>query len=292
MGISTRPLFCSQIYITAIEMLAARVTGSGLPGVIGGVMGGVMGGGRLGLGVSRVIPGTGQVRHRRVNIQKPHRPDFFRQKLLELSGPVWKEQLEIEELPQECEYEDRMEERHSWDKHINQLEKFYVEELVEMFEKSPMIAFFHSNPIKLADWRKAWQNGRRQKMELAKFSRRVGMAGLKGTQWENCLHFFMSFPGNPYEQPILFSPEVEPRKLITFTKKVPEFHLLGCVVYGRILSKAQISALVDLPDLHQQHTQLCALLNMQQKQTLSLLQSNQSNLSLQLDQYVKDQSPL
>jgi len=267
-------------------MLAARLAGTGSP------LGALTGGGRLSVGVMGVIPGTGQVRHRRLNIQKPHRPDFFRQKLLELSAPVWKEEVQIEDLPLDCEYVDRLEERHRWDKHINQLEKFYVEEMVELFEKSSMIAFFHSHPIKLADWRKAWQNGRRQKMELAKFSRRVGMAALEGTRWKNCLHFFMSYPGNPYEQPILFSPEVEPRKLITFTKKVPEFHLLACVVYGRILSKAQISALVDLPDLQQQHTQLSALLNMQQNQTLSLLQSNQSNLSLQLDQYVKDQSPV
>ena len=49
------------------------------------------------------------------------------------------------------------EEEVEWKEHINQLEKFYVQEMVEMFEKSEMIAFFHTNPIKEADWRKAWQ---------------------------------------------------------------------------------------------------------------------------------------
>ena len=32
-------------------------------------------------------------------------------------------------------------------------------------------------------------------MELGQFQRRVGVAGLKGTEWEKCLHFFMNFPG-------------------------------------------------------------------------------------------------
>ena len=51
----------------------------------------------------------------------------------------------------------KKEEEREWKEHINQLEKFYVQEMVEMFEKSEMIAFFHTNPIKEADWRKAWQ---------------------------------------------------------------------------------------------------------------------------------------
>ena len=63
------------------------------------------------------------------------------------------------------------------------------------------------------------QNGRRSGMELQRFQRRVGVSGLSGTKWENCLHFFMSFPGE-HTQPILFSPKTDPKKLLAYEKKV------------------------------------------------------------------------
>ena len=63
------------------------------------------------------------------------------------------------------------------------------------------------------------QNGRRAGMELQRFQRRVGVAGLRGTKWENCLHFFMNFPGE-HTQPILFSPKTDPKKLLAYEKKV------------------------------------------------------------------------
>ena len=57
-------------------------------------------------------------------------------------------------------------------------------------------------------------------MELQRFQRRVGVAGLRGTKWENCLHFFINFPGE-HTQPILFSPKTDPKKLLAYEKKVP-----------------------------------------------------------------------
>merc|ERR1711990_695643 len=106
------------------------------------------------------LPSPGQIRFKRVNIQKPRRPDFFRQQLLAVAAPRYSPPQTIEEMPDSCEMAAKKEEEREWKEHINQLEKFYVQEMVEM------IAFFHSNPIKEADWRKAWQNGRRAGMEL------------------------------------------------------------------------------------------------------------------------------
>merc|ERR1712037_327234 len=115
------------------------------------------------------LPSPGQIRFKRVNIQKPRRPDWFRQQLLAVAAPRYLPPQTIEELPDSCEMAAKKEEEREWKEHINQLEKFYVQEMVEMFEKSEMIAFFHTNPIKEADWRKAWQNGRRAGMELQRF---------------------------------------------------------------------------------------------------------------------------
>jgi len=235
------------------------------------------------------LPSPGQIRFKRVNIQKPRRPDWFRQQLLAVAAPRFSPPQTLEEMPDSCEMAARREEEVEWKEHINQLEKFYVQEMVEMFEKSEMIAFFHTNPIKEADWRKAWQNGRRAGMELQRFQRRVGVAGLRGTKWENCLHFFMNFPGE-HTQPILFSPKTDPKKLLAYEKKVPEFQLLAVVVHGRILSKAGVQDLVNMPDLATQRAELSTLLSFNQRKTLSLLGANQQSLSTNLDQYVKDRT--
>jgi len=244
--------------------------------------------GRLLRQATPLVPTVGQVRFRRINPVKPHRPDWFRQKLLAVSKPVWEDDNRLEDLPDSCNLSARMAEAEMWNKHLNQLEMFYVQELREAMESSQMVAFFHTNPIANCNFRKAWQNGRRARMELKRFNKRVGMNCFEGTEWENCLQFWMNFPGDFHEQPILFSPEVKPKQLLAFEKKVPEFHLLGCVVYGRILSRAQLGALVNMPDLQYQREQLVGLLGSSQRATTDLLGASQRQLARNLDQLLKD----
>ena len=239
--------------------------------------------------VRAVIPGPGQVRFRKINISRPHQPDFFRKQLLAISKPEWDEHVPIEAEPLNCQHEARYAEKEVWLDHVNQLEKFYVEELKEMFNSSSMIAFYHSNPIARCNFRKAWQNGRRMGgMELVKYNYRVGKAALRGTEWENCLHFFPQCYEKDHEQPILFSSEVKPKNLLSFEKKVPEFHLIGAVIHNRILSRAQVMDLVNTPDLDQQRAELVSILGANQAKLVQLLSSNQSQLSRNLEQYVKD----
>jgi len=237
-----------------------------------------------------VIPGPGQLRFRKVNITKPHQPDFFRKKLLAYSKPYWDENVCIEDEPKDCKWMEKREEKVKWDDHVNQLEKFYVQEMMDLFHSSQMIAFYYTNPIPNCNFRKAWQNGRRVGMELKRFNIRIGKSGLRGTEWENCLKLFHSFPGDANEQPILFSPEVKPKALITFEKKVPEFHLLGAVVHGRILSRAGVIELQNIPDLTTQREQLVALLGANQTKLTQLLGSNQQQLASNLEQFIKDKS--
>jgi len=247
----------------------------------------------LGVGAGQghgVIPGPGQLRFRKVNITKPHQPDWFRKKLLAISKPEWEEVVPVEEEHKNCQWVERQEEKVRWNDHINQLEAFYVQEMMELFHSSQMIAFYHTNPIAKCNFRKAWQNGRRVGMELQRYNMRVGKHGLRGTKWETCLHFFNNFPGDVHEQPILFSPEIKPKALITFEKKVPEFHLLGAVIHGRILSRAEVIELENIPDLTAQREQLVAMLGANQSKLVQLLGSNQQQLATNLEQLIKDKT--
>eukprot|EP00092_Neocalanus_flemingeri_P006771 GFUD01007313.1.p1 GENE.GFUD01007313.1~~GFUD01007313.1.p1 ORF type:complete len:281 (-),score=79.99 GFUD01007313.1:90-932(-) len=237
-----------------------------------------------------VIPGPGQLRFRRINITKPHQPDWFRKRLLAVTKPEWDEVVALEDEPLNCQWAEKQEEKAKWDDHVNQLEMFYVQEMMELFHSSQMIAFYHTNPIANCNFRKAWQNGRRVGMELKQFNFRVGKHGLKGTKWENCLHFFHSFPGDANAQPILFSPDVNPKALLTFEKKVPEFHLIGAVIHGRILSRAGVIGLENIPDLTAQREEMVALLGANQSKLVQLLGSNQQQLATNLEQFIKDKT--
>lgn len=236
------------------------------------------------------VPGPGQVRFKAVRVNKPKRATWFRQSLLEISKPVWVEEQTSQNIWRNCQHALKEEERREYDDHINELEKFYVSEMVEHFEKSKMIAFFHANPMKRNNFRIAWQNGRRVGMELKDYHYRVGKAGLLGTRWENCLHFWFQFPGEMNMQPILFSPNLDPEKILKYERKVPEFVLLGCVVENRILSKKELQEMVKLPSLEQSRGELVSLLGYHQQQTVQLLQSNQQQLSTNLSQIINDAS--
>jgi hypothetical protein len=83
---------------------------------------------------------------------------------------------------------------------------------------------------------------------------------------------------------------VEPAKLLRYEKKVPEFSLLACIVENRILSRAQLSDMVDMPDLAASRAQLLSLLSHHQQRTVGLLQAGQQQLTTNLSQLVKDRS--
>ena len=246
--------------------------------------------GLLGASLS-LLPGTGQVRFKRkIMVKRPHQPDWFRKQLLAVSKPKWDETVPIEEEPMNCQYVARREEEDQWREGVNQLEKFYVQDMMDLFRNSQMIGFFHTNPLPRCNFRKAWQNGRKLGMELRRFNLRVGKAGLRGTEWENCLNFFFDSFNHDHETPIIFSPEVRPKQLAAFEKKVPEFHLIGAVAHGRILSRKQLIDLNNVPDLNYQRQELVSILNANQTKLSSLLQSTQTQLSKNLEQLIKDKS--
>eukprot|EP00088_Acartia_fossae_P025325 TRINITY_DN26150_c0_g1_i1.p1 TRINITY_DN26150_c0_g1~~TRINITY_DN26150_c0_g1_i1.p1 ORF type:complete len:265 (-),score=35.75 TRINITY_DN26150_c0_g1_i1:54-848(-) len=236
-------------------------------------------------------PLTIQVRYKQIRLKKPKRASPFRQQLLALSKPEWDEDEKIEDIWKNCKYVEKENEKKLYEAHINQLEKFYVKEMVEQFENSKMIAFFHHNPIKTIKRHAAWQNARRAGMELEQYHYRVGMAGLTGTKWESCLHFWFKFSGEMNFQQILFAPEVNPDKILKYEKKVPEFFLLGAVIDNRILSKKQIQDMTKMPSLDTCRGELVSILGYHQQRTLQLLQANQQQLSSNLTQLIKDRSP-
>jgi len=226
-----------------------------------------------------------------VRIKKPNRANWYRQGLLAVSKPQWTpEQETTENLWRECEYAEREEEKEVWMDHTDQLEKLYAREMMQMLERSKMVAFLHTNPISDHKFRVAWQDGRRIGAELKRYNLRIGKYGLRGTQWENCLHFFMNYNAEYLEQPMLFFPEINPKALMKYEKKVPEFHILGAVVENRILSRGELIELVDSPSLDDLRAELSSILQSPAREVTRLLGANQQQLASNLQQYIEDGS--
>jgi len=239
---------------------------------------------------SPLLPCTRQMSNM-VRIQKPNRAGWYRQNLLAVSKPKWTPKHETtEDCWQDCDYAKMEEEKEEYKNDTNQLDKLYARQMMELFGKSKMVAFFHTNPLSDHKFRTAWQDGRRIGAELKRYNLRIGKYGLKGTEWENCLEFFMKYDADYLEQPMLFFPEMNPKALVKYEKKVAEFHLLGAVVENRILSRAEIIGLVDMPTLDQVRAELSAILQSPAREVTRLLGANQQQLSTNLHQIIEDGS--
>ena len=222
----------------------------------------------------------------RPNIKKPKHPSWARQKLLEMSRPVYPvAHPTTEHLWRECpRHEELLEEEAR--KVPNDWEMIYVRQLEAFLAESAMIGIVHANSMKTRPQRRAWQTARRAGMELCSYEPVMGYAALRGTKWENLTHFFDTCTvANQYS---VFGKEVNVGKLLDLYKKTPEIVLLGGVVYDRILSKEQLQELRKMPDLDGMRAELCAVLGAPAQRTRSLLSANQENLSRSLGQLVKD----
>ena len=66
-------------------------------------------------------------------------------------------------------------------------------------------------------------------------------------------------------------------------------HFSAAIVEDRMLDRAGMLKLQNLPSIDILRGELCSILQMSAQKTLRLLQANQQNLSTNLSQYVKDQ---
>ena len=124
-------------------------------------------------------------------------------------------------------------------------------------------------------------------MELKKYNRAICNYTLKGSKWENLLHFTES---QILEPRFVFSEKYNPDELIKFDKKTPDLILIGAVIFDRILDKSQIVNLANSPPIEQLHSELSTILQMPLMKTSQYLSNQTQQLSVNLEQFIKDQN--
>lgn len=111
---------------------------------------------------------------------------------------------------------------------------------------------------------------------------------MKGTRYESLLTFWNSTPvlSNQY---VAFCPEIKPDALLKMEKRIPELFLMAVMVENRIVKKKDIQDMTKMPTLETLRGELCGILQMPVRKTMSLLQHDSRMLTTNLQQYVKDQ---
>lgn len=228
-----------------------------------------------------------------INPMRPKMPTWKRKIMLTLAEPKIPEKYPTTQFQwQDCQKKEE-DKTTGIDNTPNAYEALYVKEMLELFETSKMVGIYHFNAIENRAYRKAWQNGRRLKMELKTYEHKMVKGGLEGTVWEN-LTFFLSGCndyGHNSGLRMTFCKDVLADKLLQYEKKVPEAFLIAAVVENRILDRGEVDKLAKMPPIESILGETVAILNSPAQKTLGLLNSSQQALSTNLSQYIKDQSP-
>lgn len=103
----------------------------------------------------------------------------------------------------------------------NPYERILARELREMFEKTPLIVFYHINPVSGEDRVRTEINFKKQNMLLTIYGKSTLKLALEGTPYEPILPFYIS------HNAILFCPQPDIKKLLKMSKRIPHLVLLG-----------------------------------------------------------------
>ena len=185
-----------------------------------------------------------QVRFKKPDIKNHRHAYWERMQLLEFTKPRYEtKHPTTEDLWQECPREKELQEIYVKKYKANELETLYAAQMRELFEQASMIGIFHVNPIKYRPQRMAWQNARRQGLELKKYNNRICREALRNSKWEDVVMFHTEMGRMETQFAFCLDPadKVDPSKLLAYDKKVPEFTLLGAIIEDRMLDRAGIT---------------------------------------------------
>lgn len=153
----------------------------------------------------------------KINIQKPKAPHFERAKYLALTTPYFAKKDSTASIIQLCSKN----EKHKKEEVENPFQNIIAKELLQLFESSKLIGFFHKNPMNAEQDFKAKVLFKRQNMHFRNFGKKTLQIAVAGTPYESVLDFYCS------HNMFVFSPEPEIKKMIAVARKFPQLVFLG-----------------------------------------------------------------
>lgn len=168
---------------------------------------------------------------------------------------------------------------------MNPYENILAREVRSWFDHSQMIGIFHINSINGEDFFKARVAFHKNGMQLKKYGNKIMELALVDTKYEEIL----KLQGLPTFSTV-FAFSTEHKKvsaMIKIIKKIPQMHLMCGVVEDRLLSKNELVAYGNMPDISVVRSQFANVLNLAASQLVQNLESHQSNLVNILDAHAR-----
>ncbi|KAJ9584217.1 hypothetical protein L9F63_021422 [Diploptera punctata] len=221
------------------------------------------------------------VRFRKVVVQKPAQPHYRKALVLKVCTPEYVDPKEGMSLADLCEKPLEISLRE--EQKETRYERFLAKEVLNWFNNSNMIAFYHVNPIPGGDRQKARITFKRDNMHMKQYGRKVMKMALQNTKYEAVLHLFTS------HNYIVFSPETQVAKLLKISKKIPQLILMTAVVDGKLLSLNELIEYSKVPNIQTAQAGLVAVLNSGAVQLNQNLVHHQQTLVANLQKHIEMQ---
>lgn len=222
-------------------------------------------------------PNVISVRYRRVNVQKPRKPDHYRAVIEEIARPryPWPKPLEMtwnERCPKPLSKLTKQTED-------NPYENILAKEVRNLFEQSAMVAIFHKNPVKGEVEFKTRKTFKMAGMDYVIYGKSTLKLALAETNYAAVLKLFES------HSTIVFSDKSQVPQLLKKIKKMPHLILLSCIVDGKLLSKSQTVEYGSLIDIDNARARLISVIGQLNNRCLQTIGQTQSTMVRYLEQY-------
>lgn len=229
-------------------------------------------------------PNVISVRYRRINVQKPRKPDHYRAVIEEIVKPKypWPKPLEMtwsERCPKPLLKSFRQIED-------NPYENILAREVRDLFEQSAMVAIFHKNPVLGEVDFKTKKSFKMAGMDYVVYGKSTIKLALTETNYAAVVKLFES------HNTIVFSSTSQVPKLLKIIKKMPHLVLLSCIVDGKLLSKTQTVEYGNLIDIDNTRARLISVIGQVNNRCLQTIRQTQLTMVRYLEQYGQSSAEL
>lgn len=216
------------------------------------------------------------------NITKPRVPWTERRILNAVTIPLFPP--DPRPLPQKC-YDELKAKADSRKSELTEAyEAFRLRQTVKMFNENKMVAICHILPMTPRDAFNVKTKIVTAGMNFMFSNNKWSKAAVQNSRLQNLEPYFTS--DNVY----IVSQDNKVKELIAILRKTPELQLLGGLVEDRILSRDMWMNIAKLPSLDILRGELVTILSASAAKTSRLLGKHQQDLSINLDQLVRQGS--
>ncbi|XP_045458772.1 39S ribosomal protein L10, mitochondrial [Melitaea cinxia] len=216
----------------------------------------------------------------KINVQKPRKPHFEKQLLIDISKPYYgPPKNSVPEITL-CANINKKSYKREID---NPFERILAKECLDWFNTSKMVVFLHVNSISMEDKTPVFAALKKNDMHLRTYGKKIVSMATKGTRYEVINQLFTS------HQNIIFGQPENAAKMFKILRKAPQLVVMGGIIEDRLISKNDLVEYSKLPSLDIVRSQLCSVLQSAGSCLVGQLNQNQQMLVSHLEKHVEIQ---